>query len=119
MQIIKPATSRFYFFNSIMVNKEVEEKFIAMYNNFKQGNIMARITSELAQQAVGNRYDLVLIASERTRELMRGDPPLIDSKNSPTVTALREIEQGKVGRSYLLKVRTPEERGSRARRFHK
>jgi DNA-directed RNA polymerase subunit omega len=80
---------------------------------------MARITSELAQQAVGNRYDLVLIASERTRELMRGDPPLIDSKNSPTVTALREIEQGKVGRSYLLKVRTPEERGSRARRLHK
>jgi DNA-directed RNA polymerase subunit omega len=102
-----------------MVNKEVEEKLTAMYNSVKQGNNMARITSELAQQAVGNRYDLVLIASERTRELMRGDPALITSKNSPTVTALREIEQGKIGRSYLLKVRTPEERESRTRRFHK
>jgi DNA-directed RNA polymerase subunit omega len=64
---------------------------------------MARLTSELAVEAVGNRYDLVLIASRRTRELTHGWKPLVTCKNGPMVTALREIEQGKVGREYLKK----------------
>jgi DNA-directed RNA polymerase subunit omega len=64
---------------------------------------MARLTSELAVEAVGNRYDLVLIASRRTRELTHGWKPLVTSNNGPLVTALREIEQGKVGREYLKK----------------
>lgn len=65
---------------------------------------MARITSEKASEAVGSKYDLVLIASRRVRELNRGDSPLIDDPHrSPIVTALREIEQGKVGREYLVK----------------
>lgn len=65
---------------------------------------MARITSELASKAVGNKYDLVLIASRRVRELRNGHAPLIaDPHRSAIITALREIEQGKVGRDYLLK----------------
>lgn len=64
---------------------------------------MARLTSELAVQAVGNRYDLVLIASRRSRELKRGWMPLVASTNDVNVTALREIEAGKIGREYLLK----------------
>jgi DNA-directed RNA polymerase subunit omega len=64
---------------------------------------MARLTSELAVAAVGNRYDLVLIASRRTRELTHGWKPMVTCNNSPTVTALREIEQGFIGRDYLLK----------------
>lgn len=64
---------------------------------------MARITSETATLAVGNKYDLVLIASRRVRELRNGHAPAIpDAHRNEIVTALREIEQGVVGRDYLL-----------------
>ena len=66
---------------------------------------MARLTSELAVAQVGNRFDLVLIASIRSRELKKGHMPLVSSKNGPNVTALREIEAGKIGREYLEKLR--------------
>jgi len=66
---------------------------------------MARITSEKAVEAVGNRFDLVLIASQRTRELKRGAMPKVSSKNSAVVTALREIEAGHIGRDYLKRIR--------------
>jgi DNA-directed RNA polymerase subunit omega len=65
---------------------------------------MARITSQAAVEMVGNRYDLVLIASIRARELRRNHAPKIVSKNGPLVTAIREIEEGKVGREYLKKI---------------
>ena len=64
---------------------------------------MARISSELAARAVGSKYDLILIAARRARELNRGWRAKIDSRNGPVVTALREIEAGHVGRDYLLK----------------
>ena len=56
---------------------------------------------------IGNRFDLVLVASARVREIRRGARALVDNSNnsSPTVLALKEIEQGKVGREYLRKVR--------------
>jgi len=66
---------------------------------------MARITSELAAQAVGNKYDLVLIAARRARELKRGWRARVDGKDGYLVTAIREIEQGLIGREYLLKPR--------------
>ena len=66
---------------------------------------MARITSEEAVNAIGNRFDLVLIASERARELMRGHRAKVESNNKPIVTALREIEQGKIGLDYLKKIK--------------
>ena len=65
----------------------------------------ARYSSEKAVEQVGNRFDLVLIASVRARELKRGYLPLIISDNKPAVTALNEIEQGKIGREYLQKVK--------------
>lgn len=64
---------------------------------------MARISSELAARAVGSKYDLILIAARRARELNRGWRPTVSCDNGPVVTALREIEEGKVGREYLLK----------------
>lgn len=64
---------------------------------------MARITSERAVEAIGNRYELVLIGSRRVRELGSGHAAMVDSKNTPVVTALREIEAGHVGRDYLHK----------------
>jgi DNA-directed RNA polymerase subunit omega len=71
---------------------------------------MARLTSELAAIAVGNKYDLVLIASRRVRELRRGWHPKVVCDNDLPVTALREIEAGLIGRDYLLKPRTLDRR---------
>lgn len=65
---------------------------------------MSHLTSEEATLAVGNKYDLVLIASRRVRELRNGHAPVIsNSHHNEIVTALMEIEQGQVGRDYLLK----------------
>ena len=71
---------------------------------------MARLTSERAALAAGNKYDLVLIAARRARELKRGWRPLVQCDNDVLVTALREIEAGLIGRDYLLKPRTLDRR---------
>ena len=57
---------------------------------------MARVTVEDAVEQVGNRFDLVLIASRRARQIATGGKePLVDRENDkPTVIALREIEAG-------------------------
>ena len=61
------------------------------------------LTSQRVVDAVGNRYDLILIASQRCRELSRGDLPRVASKHGHVLTTLKEIEHSKVGREYLLK----------------
>jgi DNA-directed RNA polymerase subunit omega len=64
----------------------------------------AGLTSQAAAEAIGNRYDLVLIAARRVRELHRGDAIRIEeNRHGAVVTTLLEIEQGKVGMDYLLK----------------
>ncbi|AZQ86006.1 DNA-directed RNA polymerase subunit omega [Colwellia sp. Arc7-635] len=57
---------------------------------------MARVTVEDAVNKVGNRFDLVLIASRRARQIATGGKePLVEPENDkPTVIALREIEAG-------------------------
>lgn len=64
---------------------------------------MARITSETASKAVGSKYDLILIASRRVRELRNGYAPMVEPHGNEVITALREIEAGHIGREYLLK----------------
>ena len=64
---------------------------------------MARITSQAAVAMIGNRYEMVLVAARRARELARGDAPKVTKVSSHAVTALREIEQGHVDRSWLYK----------------
>ena len=64
---------------------------------------MSRLSSELAVDRIGNRYDLILVASRRARELSRGDMPRVDPGKSNISTALLEIEAGAVDRSYLYK----------------
>lgn len=66
---------------------------------------MSVITSETAALAVESRYDLVLIAARRVRELRNGHAAQIDQERgvNEISTALREIEAGKIGRDYLLK----------------
>ena len=78
---------------------------------------MARISSEKAALAVGNRYDLILIASARIRELHKGHKPKLETKHGKSLTALTEIEEGLVGREYLKKVRDSDTVESRREKF--
>ena len=57
---------------------------------------MARVTVEDCLQHVKNRFELVMIASKRAREIgVRGEQPLVEWENDkPTVVALREIAAG-------------------------
>ncbi len=57
---------------------------------------MARVTVEDCLEHEENRFALVLLAAKRTRQLMKGAPALVHSKNRPAVTALREIADRKV-----------------------
>ena len=57
---------------------------------------MARVTVEDCLEREENRFALVLLASTRCRQLMKGATPLVHSKNKAAVTALREIAAGKV-----------------------
>ncbi len=64
---------------------------------------MARVTVEDAVDQVGNRFDLILLAAKRARQLaIEGKDPLVDNVNDkPTVVALREIEKGLVTQESL------------------
>jgi len=57
---------------------------------------MARVTVEDCLEREENRFALVVLASNRTRQLMKGIDPLVKTKNKPAVTSLREIAAGKV-----------------------
>ncbi|WP_394846498.1 DNA-directed RNA polymerase subunit omega [Pendulispora brunnea] len=57
---------------------------------------MARVTVEDCLEREENRFALVVLAAQRTRQLMKGATALVHSKNKPAVTALREIAAGKV-----------------------
>ena len=63
---------------------------------------MARITVEDCLENVENRFQLVLIASKRARQLEEGYGPLVPEENDkPTVIALREIAEKLVDASIL------------------
>jgi len=56
---------------------------------------MARVTIEDCLPFVDNRFDLVLLASKRARQIAMGSPTLVEEgKDKPTVIALREIAEG-------------------------
>jgi DNA-directed RNA polymerase subunit omega len=59
---------------------------------------MARVTVEDAVDKIGNRFDLVLVAARRARQIaIEGKDPLVErGTDKPTVVALREIELGLV-----------------------
>jgi DNA-directed RNA polymerase subunit omega len=63
---------------------------------------MARVTVEDCLDNVDNRFDLVLVAAKRARQITMGREPLVDWENDkPTVVALREIAEGLVTREKL------------------
>ena len=63
---------------------------------------MARVTVEDCLENVDNRFQLVLVATQRARQLAMGAEPLVPLDNDKfTVVALREIAEGLVDRSIL------------------
>ncbi|MDH5493094.1 MAG: DNA-directed RNA polymerase subunit omega [Myxococcales bacterium] len=57
---------------------------------------MARVTVEDCLEHEENRFALVVLAATRTRQLVKGAPALVPSKNRQAVTALREIADHRV-----------------------
>ena len=56
---------------------------------------MARVTVEDCLGKVDNRFELVLTATKRARQIGHGAEPLVEEENDkPTVIALREIAEG-------------------------
>ncbi|MBL6688221.1 MAG: DNA-directed RNA polymerase subunit omega [Pseudomonadales bacterium] len=64
---------------------------------------MARVTVEDCLENVDNRFELVMVASKRARQIAtEGKDPLVPLENDkPTVLALREIAEGLVGPEIL------------------
>ncbi|HHG3595394.1 TPA: DNA-directed RNA polymerase subunit omega [Vibrio parahaemolyticus] len=64
---------------------------------------MARVTVQDAVEKVGNRFDLVLIAARRARQMQTGgkDALVPEENDKPTVIALREIEEGLITKEVL------------------
>jgi DNA-directed RNA polymerase subunit omega len=64
---------------------------------------MARVTVEDCLENVENRFELVMVASKRARQLATGgrDPLVQEESDKPTVIALREIAEGLVTNEIL------------------
>ena len=63
---------------------------------------MARVTVEDCLENVDNRFQLVLVATKRARQLANGAQPLVEWENDkPTIVALREIAEGLIDASIL------------------
>ena len=64
---------------------------------------MARVTVEDCLENVANRFELVMVASKRARQLATGgkDPMVLEESDKPTVIALREIAEGFVTNEIL------------------
>lgn len=65
---------------------------------------MARITSDIAERQIGNRFLMVLMAAQRARELSRGAPQLMNTKHDHALTALLEFEHGYIDGSLFDRV---------------
>ena len=70
---------------------------------------MARITVEDCLENVINRYELVLLASKRARQIVLGSDPLVPpDDDKPTVIALREIAENLVNTENVDEINQPD-----------
>ncbi|EFF1744477.1 DNA-directed RNA polymerase subunit omega [Escherichia coli] len=71
---------------------------------------MARVTVQDAVEKIGNRFDLVLVAARRARQMQVGgkDTLVPEENDKTTVIALREIEEGLIN-NQILDVRERQE----------
>ena len=72
---------------------------------------MARVTVEDCLEQLDNRFELVLVAGKRARQLQTGgkEPRVAWENDKPTVVALREVAEGLVGPEILEDVDVPPE----------
>jgi len=64
---------------------------------------MARVTVEDCAKVIPNRFELVVLASRRARDISSGAEITIDRNNDKdAVVSLREIADGKISKEYLL-----------------
>jgi len=66
---------------------------------------MARVTVEDCLEHVANRFELVMVASKRARQMATGgkDPMVQEESDKPTVIALREIAEGHITPDILVR----------------
>ena len=57
---------------------------------------LAENINEAVKQYGGSKYDMIIIAAARARQLSKGDTPLVTGDHKPVVTALLEIEAGHI-----------------------
>ena len=71
---------------------------------------MARITVEDCVEHITNRFELVLVATKRARQIGNGSDPMVREENDkPTVIALREIAEGYIDENILAERDQPME----------
>ena len=70
---------------------------------FAKRNTMARVTVEDCLENVDNRFELVMLATKRSRQLATGgkEPKVAWENDKPTVVALREIAAGLVDAEFV------------------
>ncbi|MFO1350188.1 MAG: DNA-directed RNA polymerase subunit omega [Gammaproteobacteria bacterium] len=69
---------------------------------------MARVTVEDCLDKVDNRFQLVLVAAKRARQLAMGGDPFVPWENDkPTVVALREIAAGRLDAASFFETPAP------------
>ena len=66
---------------------------------------MARVTVEDCLENVANRFELVMVASKRARQMATGgkDPMVQEESDKPTVIALRETAEGHITPDILVR----------------
>jgi DNA-directed RNA polymerase subunit omega len=72
-----------------------------LFNMARRDNMlgMARITVEDCLSEIPSRFELVILAAKRAKQLLKGAKPLLVSDNRAIVIALREIAAGKIRRA--------------------
>lgn len=81
---------------------------------------MARVTVQDAVEKIGNRFDLILTAARRARQLqLNVQEPLVPEENDkPTVIALREIEKGLINNDIMNAQERQEQLEQKAAEFN-
>ncbi|BBP42418.1 DNA-directed RNA polymerase subunit omega [Thiosulfativibrio zosterae] len=64
---------------------------------------MARVTVEDCLSQVENRFELVILAAKRARQISNGAEPTLERQNDkPTVMALRELAESTIDKDVVM-----------------
>ena len=73
--------------------------------NIEKNKTRHMVDTDRCVNNIGNRFNLVLAAAQRARELKRGHRKLTSGSDGNIITALKEIEEGHVGVELLRKIK--------------